>query len=678
MHHLKHRPRSSFLQSDWEALASKLMSEGRFFAAFDEASFGLQVFPDSRVLKQLKARALMRTGGLEEAKEILEGLLPQLSHKQSLSGWLQTIPSRLNSQTPPSQASQQLLTVLQELLHEVQCRWLHLQAPDEESIGLLARIYKDLWRRQGDLHLARHSRDLYNLGYCHTGGYWTGINAATMSLVIGEADLARETAARVIAQCRLMLPAACGTEAYWLHATLGEALLLSGQTQAAIAAYETAADLVEGNFDLIVSSRQQLRLLQQHGVAVPEEIWQALQPPTVVVFTGHMLDQPGRNPPRFPESLAEAVGQAIEQELRALNARIGFSGAACGADLLFLEAMQEQQARTEIVLPFSQAEYEEISVGFAGRAWRRRFHRALAAADSLRLVTTETYLGDDVLFRFANQITVGLAYLSAHCLDTRPHLLAVWDGIPVDLPGGTADLISRWPDPQRCAVIRLDHLRDRFTVSLTSETRTPPDPPQTAGVAAPGGNRQRLIKTLLFADLHQFAALAEEQLPFYIYEFLAGLAEKAPPPPGFINTWGDAIFLALDEALPLVDYAFALREAVMETDWSMAGLPRQLSIRIALHAGPVFQAPDALTGRDTLYGSHVNRAARMEPTTPPGKIYASEQFAALLLSEQEAAGKPEAQRYICDYAGIISLAKDFGRQPVFHLRRRTTHEAKYL
>jgi len=680
MHHIKYRQRGIRLQAEWEEAAKHLMSEGRFFAAFEEATEGLQHYPASRVLQQIKARALLRTGGLEEAKLILEGLLPPLLAGQDfLSAWAQSFQEKIVSQEIMPEASPQILTALRKLLQEVQCRWLQTSGRDEETIGLLARIDKDLWRRSGDLDQARKSQQLYELGYCTTGGYWTGINAATMSFICGETDRARELASQVIAQCQQQLPGPSQEEAYWLQATIGEGHLLLGQMDEAAVAYTAAAALVDGHYDRIVSSRQQLRLLRQHGVAVPEAIFAALQPPTVVVCTGHMLDQPDRFTPRFPAPLVPAVREALDRELAALNARIGFSGAACGADLLFLEALHRREARTTVVLPFAVEDYRRASVAFAGPEWLGRFRTALRMADSVRFVTTEKYLGDDELFRFANQITVGLAYLSAQRLDTQPYLLAVWDGVPSDLPGGTADLVSRWPEPDRLRLINLAALQDRAGGSVGPGSPAPPPP--TPPPPPPDRRHRRVIKTLLFADIHQFSKIAEEHLPFYVYEFLEHLARQAPPPEGFVNTWGDAIFVALNAALPLLDYAFALRDAVVGTDWRQVGLPADLTVRIALHAGPVFQAKDAITGRDNLYGTHVNRAARLEPTTPPGKIYASEQFAALLLTEQQAAGTrrgPAGQplpQYICDYAGILSLPKEFGRQPVFHVRRLSEHEA---
>jgi hypothetical protein len=57
----------------------------------------------------------------------------------------------------------------------------------------------------------------------------------------------------------------------------------------------------------------------------------------------------------------------------------------------------------------------------------------------------------------------------------------------------------------------------------------------------------------------------------------------------------------------------------------------------------------------------VSRAARIEPVTPPGSVYVSENFAAALALEP---GGP----YLCEYVGVVSAAKSFGEMRMFLLR----------
>jgi hypothetical protein len=59
-------------------------------------------------------------------------------------------------------------------------------------------------------------------------------------------------------------------------------------------------------------------------------------------------------------------------------------------------------------------------------------------------------------------------------------------------------------------------------------------------------------------------------------------------------------------------------------------------------------------------GTHMSHAARLEPVTPPGHVYASEAFAALAACEGETA-------FTCAYVGTTPWAKDYGRQPTYRL-----------
>ena len=105
-----------------------------------------------------------------------------------------------------------------------------------------------------------------------------------------------------------------------------------------------------------------------------------------------------------------------------------------------------------------------------------------------------------------------------------------------------------------------------------------------------------------------------------------------------------------------------LADLVNRTDWSQCGLPSELSIRIALHAGPVFPCQDKVTGHRTFSGAHVNRTARIEPITPPGQVYASQAFAALATDDP-------ACEFRCNYVGLTPLAKGYGAMPTYHVSR---------
>jgi len=57
----------------------------------------------------------------------------------------------------------------------------------------------------------------------------------------------------------------------------------------------------------------------------------------------------------------------------------------------------------------------------------------------------------------------------------------------------------------------------------------------------------------------------------------------------------------------------------------------------------------------------VIRTARIEPVTPPGESYVTEQFAAQLYGTANAL-------FDCDYVGVLAMAKGYGKCRMYSLR----------
>jgi class 3 adenylate cyclase len=97
------------------------------------------------------------------------------------------------------------------------------------------------------------------------------------------------------------------------------------------------------------------------------------------------------------------------------------------------------------------------------------------------------------------------------------------------------------------------------------------------------------------------------------------------------------------------------------TDLPALGIPLGLDLRVGLHAGPVFAMTDPVRTEMGFVGEHVTRAARIEPVAPPGAVYVTEAFAALLALE--------TGNFTCEYVGQVPTAKSFGTMPMYLLRR---------
>ena len=203
---------------------------------------------------------------------------------------------------------------------------------DEETLGMLGRTFKDLAStaaRPGDReHFLKRAAETYTEAYRLSKGPWSGINAATMMLLTGDNECARNLAQSVREQCLENVANSRG-DLYWEFATLGEAALICRDYAQARDWYARAAEHARKRFADVQSSRRNARLILRHWNDAPDWIDNYLHVPSVIVFAGHMIDRPDRAAPRFPPELEPAVAKALHEALDKLKPGFGFSAAAC-------------------------------------------------------------------------------------------------------------------------------------------------------------------------------------------------------------------------------------------------------------------------------------------------------------------------------------------------------------
>jgi len=536
----------------------------------------------------------------------------------------------------------------------------------EETLGLLARTWKDRWTEtsfspEGKRALLR-AFSLYEESFrARPGAYWTGINAATLALLLKKTRLSYRLAGEVAAICERKLKTTTGEESYWLLATLGEAALVRGNVDVARGWYEETRHVAGHRWGDIASTRRNASLLADRWNIDWKEFQESFAVPPVVVFCGHMVDLPDRSQPRFPVSIAPRIKRAIAARLHSIAPGFAYSSPANGGDLLFLECALSGKLETHIVLPSSPEIIKKHCEAYPGTpSWASRFKRVIRQADSCTVTSEESYLDDLNLLEYSNQVLHGLALEKADRLGTRLVPMALWDGRPGDGMAGTATVVKFWRERGlKVEIINpLDFLDEPAVVSRADEK-----PKQRKSVGNKCGATQ--TKAILFADAVHFSRLQESQIPAFVREFLeiiGGLTRRAGKAIAFKNTWGDGFFFVFNNIRDAGLFAMDLAERINGTPWNRLGLPESLNLRIALHAGPVFPFLDPITGLQNFLGSHVNRAARMEPITPPGLVYTTQAFASLALAQ----GITE---FRCEYVGRVPLAKSFGIFPLYHLRR---------
>ena len=255
------------------------------------------------------------------------------------------------------------------------------------------------------------------------------------------------------------------------------------------------------NYIRIVAARQQLYFLREAGFKVPNAALDILVPPTIVVFTGHSIDHPSFQVSLFPPDIEEDVKRIIKEKLESINAKIGYSSASCGADILFIEALQELGGEVNIVLPFAIQDFIENNVRHAGPRWEKRFEKALANAHSVSFSCEDRYLGHDMLYRFSNHVMHGSAVMRGKFLTTDPHLMAVWHSRTDSLPGGPADFIDRWSNISTLHLIDLDELYNEN--GTTDQIDTNLIKPQKTSLSFDpfvSKSPERVIKSMMFSD----------------------------------------------------------------------------------------------------------------------------------------------------------------------------------
>lgn len=161
---------------------------------------------------------------------------------------------------------------------------------------------------------------------------------------------------------------------------------------------------------------------------------------TVTVFSGHRVDDPDRDPPRFPAAWVPDAERWIDRQMERGPC---YSGAANGGDIMFLEAALARGLETHAFLPLPVEAHVRTSVASAAPGdWESRFRRIWAALPKACRHEARGS-GDGDPFAQANGRILEAAAGRAQTLGAPLRMLAIWDGAPGDGPGGTADMVAR-------------------------------------------------------------------------------------------------------------------------------------------------------------------------------------------------------------------------------------------
>ena len=551
---------------------------------------------------------------------------------------------------------------------------LAIRAEDDKSLSALGRTYKDLAKFPGPgrKKFLERSRACYLQAYAVNGEYYPAINACTLSLWLDDRAAARRSAGEVKQLCLESL--ASNPDDYWALASIAEAeLVLSADvgeiTQPTFEYYQKYSQLMRqkrGWGDLSSTSEQARRIcesLDWHFGALKG----IFHVPDVIIFSGHMVDAPGRKVPRFPGQYVDAVAEQIRLTLESVDAQIGISSAASGSDLLFIEAMLAREADIQVVLPWRKEEFKRTSVLAGGQDWEPRFDRALEDATSVTFLSQQGAPSGSLGYVYCNDCMNGMALFRSEKLGSAVRPMAVWDGRRGDGLGGTSSFVDFWTSKGHpVEVIDLE----KITAAKPKDEKF--DRISFGEITVSEG--QQTIKTLLFADVVGYSKIPEDQIKHFAPEFLGMISSliSEPPRPVLTNTWGDAIYFVFDEPVSAGNVALRLLETLKQGIWRRE-LTAPLNLRISLHTGPVILCLDPVIRQISFTGSHVSHTARIEPIVREGEVWATEAYVSYAMIDSQREGRQ--CRFGFDYLGQIDFAKHYGRYPLFRLSSPITDGA---
>jgi hypothetical protein len=374
-----------------------------------------------------------------------------------------------------------------------------------ETHGLAARVEKQAWvalwrndatppeqRRQRAIEeqaLLQLAIDGYLRGFAaDPGNHYDGINALTLlhlQVHLGLRAADDPQLVMLAGAVRFAAEAGCqrrDEDPFFAFATLADLEVLTGSPESATEAYRAACARHDSNRFALRSCRDQLLLLADldfraevvdPAIATLKQVLlrlessrgggaEVLEPDQVLLFSGHRIDEPGREPPRFPPALeADAARRiaAVLEDLKVGEKTIAFCQAAAGGDLLFLEAALKRGVTCHVLLPFDEPTFLERSVlpSLNGEGWRDRYYAlkdchgrrekgSSRRKPRLQLREMPEALGPtpELNVNPFERCNLWELYSALACGIAKLRLITLWDGSSGgDGPGGTAHLLRQ-------------------------------------------------------------------------------------------------------------------------------------------------------------------------------------------------------------------------------------------
>ncbi len=303
----------------------------------------------------------------------------------------------------------------------------------EDIMALFGRLFKDLYlSNSGDAaqDYALKSSEKYEAAYKDTGGYYSGINAATMALVGGmpiEIVMAR---AKTILRELPDIDNLSKETVYYIEATRAEAYLLLENEVEATVCLRHAVEHDPLNYTAHASTRKQFHIICNHRAAPCDWLTQ-FSPPKSAHYSGHIFSTTGASEPDGTISAAteNKLRVNISDMVQRKDIGFGFGALAAGADILIAETLLAEGCELHVVLPVHKELFVKHSVAPFGYSWIKRFQFCVEKASSFNVITSDASWPAPDIDKFSRTIAMGTAIMQADILSVDAVQLLLWDGM---------------------------------------------------------------------------------------------------------------------------------------------------------------------------------------------------------------------------------------------------------
>lgn len=188
---------------------------------------------------------------------------------------------------------------------------------------------------------------------------------------------------------------------------------------------------------------------------------------------------------------------------------------------------------------------------------------------------------------------------------------------------------------------------------------------------------------ILFLDIKRYSQLNLDQAKVFhnnvmekLYKIVAGEKGERRTEYLYMNTWGDGIILISKNCRELTLVGLNLRDYFKnplnyqriksdggEEITKLGNV--DIEARVAIHFGRIVKGFDKFQDRASYFGPTIILPARIEPITPPGRVWVTDRIRDLV-EEQQTQEPPEVIEF--DQREAQALAKQYGEKDIYEAR----------